>query len=120
MRSYKMFIKDKENIVAMFDVSLDPEHAFATPEVDEALEELHRIKRQIKLLEESEALLASKIKEFMGDKEALVGQDGTVMATYKSYEGTEKLHIDTLKCIFPDIYKECLAKSEAYRRFLLK
>lgn len=115
-----MIVKDKENIVAMFDVALDPDHAFATPEVDEALEELHRIKRQIKLLEESEALLVGKIKEFMGEKESLVGKDGTVIATYKSYEGTEKLHIDTLKCIFPDIYKECLAKTDVYRRFLLK
>lgn len=115
-----MLVKEKNNMVAMFDVALDPEHAFATPELNEALEELHRIKRQIKLLEESEVQLAAKIKEFMGEKESLVGQDGTVVATYKSYEGAEKVHIDTLKCIFPDIYKECLAKTESYRRFLLK
>lgn len=115
-----MIVQDKDNMIAMFDVQLDPDSAFATPEINDMLAELNRIKRQVKLLQDNETALSGKIKEFMGAKEALIDRDGTVAATYKSYEGVERLHVETLKCIFPDIYKECLAKADSFRRFLLK
>lgn len=115
-----MLIKENDKLVAMFDVEVKDNCAVATDEINEAIEDLRRIKRQIKLLESSQEELASKIKKFMDAKEDLVDSSGTVAATYKTYEGMEKLHIDTLKCIFPDVYKECLAKSDSFRRFLLK
>lgn len=115
-----MIVKNNDKLFAMFDVALDPDHAFATPEVNEMLSELHRVKKQIKLLEECESILSSRIKEFMGNKESLIDKDGTIGATYKSYDGPERLHMDTLKCIFPDVYKECLVKTDNFRRFLLK
>lgn len=115
-----MLVKQNENVVAMFDVEINENCAIATEEINEALEDLRAIKRQIKLLEASQEALAIKIKQFMDSKEDLIDGSGTIAATYKTYEGAEKLHMETLKCVFPEIYKECLAKSDSFRRFLLK
>jgi predicted phage-related endonuclease len=116
-----MIVQDSEKLVSMFDIELNQKNvSVATSEIQDSLEKLKAIKSHLKFLEEQEQVLCAKIKEFMGDHEVLVTQDGLEAATYKSYEGGMKLHVDTLREIFPQIYKDCLAKAESFRRFCIK
>jgi len=115
-----MFVKDNDKIVAMFDVKMDPEFAFATMESSEAVEELRRIKRQIKLLKDLEEKFCNIIKKEMGEKETLVGEDGTIIATYKFNQGRADIDKKLLQEFYPDAYKDCLVKSNGYRSLLIK
>lgn len=114
-------VQDGEKLVSMFDIELDKQNTvICDDEIEETIEKLKAIKSHLKFLEEQEQILSAKIKEFMGQNEVLVTREGLEAATYKTYEGTMKLHIDTLKEIFPQVYKDCLSKADSFRRFCIK
>lgn len=115
-----MLVKNDSKVVAMFDVQIDPEYAFATIECSHAVEELRRIKRQIKLLEESASKMSEIIKKEIGLKEALVGEDGVIIATYKHQEGRSDVDKKLLEEFYPEAYKDCLVKGKGYRSLLLR
>jgi predicted phage-related endonuclease len=115
-----MFVKDNEKMISMFDVSLDVDSSYSNEEIDLAVAELSRIKRQIKLLQDNEKELSAKVKEFINDKEKLVGIDGTIIATYTKHEGVNRVDNNILKASYPEAYYKCLVQGESYRRFLIK
>lgn len=115
-----MLVRDDKRVVAMFDTTIDPDFAFATIECSHAVEELKRIKRQIKLLESSAALMSEIIKKEMGEKESLVGDDGTIVATYKTQAGRMEIDKRLLEEFYPEAYKDCLVKGKGFRSLLLK
>lgn len=115
-----MLIRNDSKVVAMFDVKIDKDAAIASPECCEAVEELKRIKRQIKLLEESAASMRKVIESEIGDKDKLLGDEGTVIATYKVQEGRVELDKALLQEFYPDAYKDCTVKGKGYRTLLLK
>lgn len=115
-----MLVKDDSKVVAMFDVQIDPEYAFATIECGHAVEELRRIKRQIKLLEESASKISDLIKKEIGLNETLIGEDGAIIATYKYQEGRIDIDKKLLEEFYPEAYKDCLVKGKGYRSLLLK
>lgn len=117
MKSIKV---TKDNIVALFESKIDPDHAFATISVCADVEELRKVRRQITALEKQKDELAKKIKQIMGEKDCLVGADGTVIATNKMSEGAMGIDSELLKEFYPEAYKDCLVKGKGYRSLLLK
>lgn len=116
-----MIVKDNNKLIAMFDVELNKDAVtIANNEALEYIEKLKTIKNHLRVLEEQEKTLSDKIKALIGDRESLIDDNGSTLATYKVYEGGMKLHIDTLKEIFPHVYKDCLSKAEDYRRLVIK
>lgn len=115
-----MLVKDDKRVVAMFDAPIDPDFAFATVECGDAVEELRRIKRQIKMLEENAAKMAEIIKKEMNDKDTLIGEDGTIIATNKMCEGRMDVDKKLLQEFYPEAYKDCLVQGKGYRSLLLK
>ena len=115
-----MLVKDDKRVVAMFDTNIDPDFAFATLECSHAVEELKRIKRQIKMLEANAALMSEIIKKELSDKDTLVGEDGTIIATYKMNDGRLGVDEKLLEEFYPEAYKDCLVRGKGYRSLLLK
>ena len=117
MKSIKV---TKDNIVAMFDVKIDKDVAVASPECCDAVEELKKIKRQIKLLQESHDLLRDSIAKEMGEKERLMGVDGTIIVTYKWQNGRTDIDKDLLLEFYPEAYNDCLKTGKKQRHMVPK
>lgn len=116
-----MIVQSNNKLIAMFDLELNKDAiTIADSEALECIEKLKTIKSHLRILEEQEKALSSKIKSLIGDHESLVDDNGSTLATYKVYEGGMKLHVDTLKEIFPHVYNDCLSKAEDYRRLVIK
>lgn len=115
-----MLVRDDKRVVAMFDTTIDPDFAFATIECSHAIEELERIKRQIKMLEANAAKMTEIIKKEMGEKDTLVGSDGTIIATNKMCQGRMGVDVELLEEFYPEAYKDCYVRGKGYRSLLLK
>lgn len=115
-----MLVRDDKRVVAMFDTTIDPDFAFATVDGSHAVEELKRIKRQIKMLEANADKMTEIIKKEMGDKDTLVGGDGTIIATNKMCQGRMGIDKNLLEEFYPEAYKDCYVRGEGYRSLLLK
>lgn len=115
-----MLVRNDNNVVAMFDVKVDQNAAVASQECQEAIEELKIIKRQIKLLKESAAAMRKVIESEIGNKDKIVGNEGTVIATYKFQEGRAEIDRSLLEEFYPEAYKDCIVKGKGYRTLLLK
>ena len=116
-----MIVKNDENVVAMFDVQLPKNTLIATPEIQDKLNELHKLEGQIELIKNRQEELIKIVKSFMGDKEELRNREGNREVTYKLYEGKFGLDLDKLKKSYPDVYVACMTKkAKDIRRFCLK
>lgn len=115
-----MLIVDKDNVVAMFDVKLGSDCLVASDEIQRAVEELRVMKKQISMLERASEQLKEKVKEYLGDKDELVGKDGDIIITYFEAKGADRIDDKHLKAKYPEIYKECLIEGKPSKRFLVK
>ena len=91
--------------------------AIATHECLIAIEELRKLKTELKALEERKDDLETVIKATMASAERL-HQSGTVLATWKT-QSTSRVDTKRLRAEFPEAAAACTVESTV-RRFLLK
>lgn len=115
-----MIVVDNNKVFSMFDVSLDASSSYATADINSAVQELARVKRQMKLLQDNADSIAATIKKFMDDKDSLIGIDGTVIATNKLCAGAVRVDANKLKNKYLEAYTSCLVQSKDYRRLDIK
>lgn len=92
----------------------------ANAEITSQIEELKELKRQEKQITAAKADIEIKIKSCLGEYESLVGQDGTLLATWKNNK--PRLVFDTKKLQESDnsLYQQYLTEREGNRTLLIK
>lgn len=86
----------------------------------ETLENLQKVRENLKLSENEKEQLEVAIKNFMGENEVLIDALGTVIATWKPSKPAERIDSKRLKTEQPVIAAQYTNIGEPVRRFLLK
>jgi predicted phage-related endonuclease len=97
-----------------------PKIIVANKEMNEAIDELRTLRKQMKILEVKEKALKEKICSFMGERQELVDADGLVAITWAEVKDSVRLDSETVKLIYPEVYYGCLATIPGGRRFVVK
>ncbi len=92
----------------------------ASSELNEAVENLRALRKQMKILEVKEKHLKEQICAFMGENDELVDRDGLVAVTWAVVKDSTRLDSDTVKLIYPEVYYGCLTTVPGGRRFVVK
>ncbi len=88
--------------------------------MNDAIEELRIVRKQMKILEVKEKALKEKVCAYMGEREELIDTDGLVAVVWGHIGESKRLDGETVKLIYPEVYYECLATIPGGRRFVVK
>ena len=92
----------------------------ATPDIAKAVQELANVKATIKALDEYADTLAAAVQFNMQDAAALVGDGGSVLATWKNINAAPKFDLQSFRELHPELYVKFLKDAGPQRRFLTK
>lgn len=92
----------------------------ATTELTHQVEELKALKMQEKSIVSAKVEIETKIKSSIGFCESLVGQDGLLLATWKSGKPRKVLDVKKLQAEHKGIYQQYLTEKEGGRTLLVK
>jgi predicted phage-related endonuclease len=108
-----------EQTKAMYTTATDSSIT-ADARIEQAVEALKQIRIQISDLEEHEERIAHIIQSYMKDHSALVGIDGSVLATWKNTKPSKRFDFRALEAAMPDIFRQFTREVPGSRRFLVK
>ena len=108
-----------EQTKALFPTSI-PQSIVATRNLEMAVTQLKDIKQQIKNLESGADALETMIRNTMGENDAIVGVDGSVLATWRSSKPTKRFSSTLFQQAMPDVYESFVVEQPGSRRFLIK
>jgi putative phage-type endonuclease len=92
----------------------------ATNDLIAEVAQLKEVNDQLKEIKARKEALEADIKMAMGDAEAMVTPDDTVLATWKAPKPSAKFNGKKLKADMPDLYAQYCQEEQGARRFLLK
>ena len=92
----------------------------ATEEIKTDFYRLIGVRNDLKIAESSKESLEVIIKNFMGNNEILVDENGKILVTWKQGKGAERLDGKAVKENEPDIYERYIKIGDPVRRFLIK
>jgi predicted phage-related endonuclease len=108
-----------EQTKALFPTSIT-QSIVATRNLEMAVTQLKDIKQQIKNLESGADALETMIRNTMGENDAIVGVDGSVLATWRSSKPTKRFSSTLFQQAMPDVYESFVVEQPGSRRFLIK
>ena len=92
----------------------------ATRDLEMAITHLKDIKTQIKNLESGEETLEVMIRNALGERDTVVGVDGSVLCTWKNSKPSKRFSSTLFQQAMPDIYEQFVIEQPGARRFLIK
>ena len=92
----------------------------ATQSVEKAVAMLREYKAKISHLESESEQIELAIRNFMGEKAALVDLSGKTLATWKTAKSSMKFDSKLFQQAMPDIYEKFVVETSGSRRFLIK
>lgn len=92
----------------------------ATQSVEKAVAMLREYKAKISHLESESEQIELAIRNFMGEKAALVDLGGKTLATWKTAKSSMRFDSKLFQQAMPDIYEKFVVETSGSRRFLIK
>lgn len=92
----------------------------ADESIKQKLENLTRLKAQLKELEEQTKSLQLDIQNFMGEHASIIDESNLLLATWKIIKPKEAFDISKFKADYPELYTQYKATGRPYRTFLIK
>ena len=108
-----------EDVARRFKISREG-RVIAAPEISTAVLKLIAIRDGIKILESEKEIAEVYIKNFMGENETLVDENGVPLITWKQQAGSKRIDNDALRKNYPDVAASVTRIGEPVRRFLVK
>nr|DAM25317.1 MAG TPA: Exonuclease [Caudoviricetes sp.] len=109
-----------EDVVMKFPRHTIDKRVTATDDLIAETVQLKELNEQLKEIKAKKESLEENIKLAMGDAEALVTPDETVLATWKAPKPSSKFDAKTFKDKYPQLYAKYCKEAQGARRFLLK
>lgn len=108
------------DVVALYPRHIEGKTLTADVDTIAALDHIKDLKAQAKVLDDEIAQLTDSIKAKFTDEEAMIDNDGNVLATFKTTSGRTTIDSKKLKNDYPDIYAVCCKTSAGSRTLLIK
>ena len=110
-----------DDAVERYGKSVSAGDVFATEEVYQAYEDLQKIKRSIKSLEEMEEINKVIICKYMADSyDTVLSPEGKPLVTWKLAKGRSGFDSKAFKTAYPLLYEQFNTTGEPSRRLLIK